>query len=212
MKRLSICLAVCVLAAFAAVNAQDGTVVRVDYVTVLVHADGTEAQHSEGVRYIAADGRYRHDETVAGRAPTSVYRLPADGVNVSVNHSLVAAVRSGLVPPVNFAAPIGTGFGAAPIGLRPTDIGLPPTVIGERTLGPLLLRGFAQDQEGFGRTEFWVYEHPLMQTAPNPIAYPPIVVEMTIFENGGERLEVRATSVRRVPLEADTFVVPNPVP
>ena len=205
MNRLLICLAACVLAAFAAVNAQDGTVVRVDYVTVLVDADGTEAQHAEGVHYIAADGRYRHDEIVAGRAPTSVYRLPADGVHVSVNDSLVEAVRSGLVPPLDVAAPLDTGFSAAPIGLR-------PTVIGERTLGPLLLRGFAQDQEGFGRTESWVYEHPMMQTAPDPIPYPPIVVEMTIFMNSGERLEVRATSVRRVPLEADTFVVPNPVP
>ncbi len=67
------------------VGAQDETVVRVDYVAVLVQADGTESPHSEGVHYIASDGRYRRDETPAGGTPTSEYRLPRDGVHVSVN-------------------------------------------------------------------------------------------------------------------------------
>ena len=151
MNRYWICLAAWVLTASACANAQDATVVRVDYVTVLVHADGTETSHSEGVHYIAADGRYRHD-----------------------------------VPP--------------------------PTEIGERTLGPLRLRGFAHDQEGVGRIEHWEYVHPTTRTATDPFVYPPIGIELTVSMSTGERLETRATSVRRVPLEADTFVVPDPAP
>ena len=48
----------------------------------------------------------------------------------------------------------------------------------------------------------------MMQT--DPLAYPPIQIESTLFMNAGGRLETRATSARRVPLEPDTFVVPEP--
>ena len=69
MIRASVSLVAAILSALASVtvNAQDDTVVRVDYVAVLVQADGTESPHAEGVHYIASDGRYRHDQTPAGR-------------------------------------------------------------------------------------------------------------------------------------------------
>lgn len=44
----------------------------------------------------------------------------------------------------------------------------------------------------------------------DPLAYPPIVIESTVSMSAGQTLETRATSVRRVPLEPDTFVVPDP--
>lgn len=65
MNRYAIGLAAWVLAAAACGNTQDGTVVRVDYVTVVVDADGTETPWAEGVHYIADDGRYRHDQAVS---------------------------------------------------------------------------------------------------------------------------------------------------
>ena len=187
------------------VHAQDDAVVRVDYVAVVVQADGTESPHSEGVHYIASDGRYRRDETPAGGAPTSEYRLPGDGVHVSVNQSLLEAVRSGRVPPVNVASPVGRSLATPLAGAETTEIG-------ERTLGPIRLQGRAQVREGFGRTEYWMHEPPLMETAADPLAYPPIVIEMTIFMDTGERFEVRATSARRVPAAPDLFTVPGPVP
>ena len=96
MIRASAILVAAILSASAlvTVNAQDDTVVRVDYVAVLVQADGTESPYSEGVHYIASDGRHRHDQTPADGTPTSEYRLPRDGVHVSVNHDLLEAVRS----------------------------------------------------------------------------------------------------------------------
>ena len=57
-----------------------------------------------------------------------------------------------------------------------------------------------------------MHEPPLMETAADPLAYPPIVIEMTIFMDTGERFEVRATSARRVPAAPDLFTVPGPVP
>lgn len=202
-------LAAGILAA-ACGNAQDGTVVRVDYVTVVVDADGTETPWAEGVHYIADDGRHRHDETVFGRSPTSSYRLPDEDVNVTVNHSLLEAVRSGQVAPMEVAAPVGRGFQAAffedleePLNLR-----MPPS-IGDRTIGPLQLRGYVQETLGeAGRAEYWVYEHPRMRT--DPLAYPPIPIELAFSMSAGQTLETRATSAQRVPLEPDTFVVPDP--
>ena len=174
MIRASISLVAAILSASASVtvDAQDETVVRVDYVAVLVQADGTEIPHSEGVHYIASDGRHRHDRTPAGGTPTSEYRLPRDGVHVSVNQSLLEAVCSGRVPPVNVASPVGRG---TPPAVAST------TEIGERTLGPIRLQGRAEvREEGFGRAEYWAHDPPLMETAANPLAYPPIVIEMTI--------------------------------
>ncbi len=157
------------------------------------------------MHYIASDGRYRRDETLAGGTPTSEYRLPRDGVHVSVNHSLLEAVRSGRVPPVNVASPVGRGVATLPAGAETTEIG-------ERTLGPIRLQGRAQVREGFGRTEYWMHEPPLMETAADTLAYPPIVIEMTIFMDTGERFEVRATSAQRIPPAPDMFTVPGPVP
>ena len=77
--------------------------------------------------------------------------------------------------------------------------------LGERTLGPLQLRGIGNAEDGI---EFWVHEHPMMLTDPR--AYPPIPIEGTLSMGVGQRLETRATSARRVPLEQDTFVVPDP--
>ena len=207
MIRASMSLVAAILTALASVTvgAQDDTVVRVDYVAVVVQADGTESPHSEGVHYIASDGRHRHDRTPAGGTPTSEYRLPRDGIHVSVNHSLLEAVRSGRVPPVNVASPVGRSLATPPAGGETTEIG-------ERTLGPIRLQGRAQVREGFGRTEYWMHEPPLMETAADPLAYPPIVIEMTIFMDTGERFEVRATSARRVPAAPDMFTVPEPVP
>ena len=207
MIRTLVSLVAAILSALASVtvNAQDDTVVRVDYVAVLVQADGTESPHAEGVHYIASDGRYRHDQTPADGTPTSEYRLPRDGVHVSVNHDLLEAVRSGRVPPVNVASPVGRGFATPPAGAGATEIG-------ERTLGPIRLQGRVQVQEGFGRTEYWVHDPPMMETAADPLADPPIVVEMTIFMDTGERFEVRATSAQRIPPAPDTFTVPGPVP
>ena len=206
MIRALVSLVAAILSALASVtvNAQDDTVVRVDYVAVLVQADGTESPHAEGVHYIASDGRYRHDQTPADGTSTSEYRLPHDGVHVSVNHDLLEAVRSGRVPPVNVASPVGRGFATPPAGGATTEIG-------ERTLGPIRLQG-RQVQDGLGRTEYWVHDPPMMETAADPFAYPPIVVEMTIFMDTGERFEVRATSARRIPPAPDIFTVPGPVP
>ena len=116
MIRASMSLVAAILSALASVtvDAQDETVVRVDYVAVVVQADGTESPHAEGVHYIASDGRYRRDETPAGGTPTSEYRLPGDGVHVSVNQSLLEAVRSGRIPPVNVASPVGRGVALLP--------------------------------------------------------------------------------------------------
>ena len=123
MIRALVSLVAAILSALASVtvNAQDDTVVRVDYVAVLVQAEGTESPHSEGVHYIASDGRYRHDQTPAAGTPTSEYRLPRDGVHVSVNHDLLEAVRSGRVPPVNVASPVGRGFATPPAGAGTTE-------------------------------------------------------------------------------------------
>ena len=199
---MSLVAAILFTSASVTVSAQDDTVVRVDYVAVLVQADGTESPHSEGVHYIASDGRYRRDETPAGGTPTSEYRLPRDGFHVSVNHSLLEAVRSGRIPPVNVASAVGRG---TPPALAST------TEIGERTLGPIRLQGRAEVREGFGRTEYWMHEPPLMETAADPLAYPPIVIEMTMFMDSGARFEVRATSARRIPSTPDMFTVPGPV-
>ena len=207
MIRASVSLVAAVLSASASatVKAQDDTVVRVDYVAVLVQADGTESPHSEGVHYIASDGRHRHDRTPAGGTPTSEYRLPRDGVHVSVNHSLLEAVRSGRIPPVNVASPVGRSLAPPPAGTETTEIG-------ERTLGPIRLQGRAEVREGSGRTEYWVHDPPLMETAADPPAYPPIVIEMTIFMDSGARFEVRATSARRIPAGPELFTVPGLVP
>ena len=207
MIRASVILIAAILAALASVtvDAQDDTVVRVDYVAVVVQADGTESPQFEGVHYIASDGRHRHDQTPADGTTTSEYRLPRDGVHVSVNHSLLEAVRSGRVPPVNVASPVGRGSATLPAGAETTEIG-------EKTLGPIQLRGRAQVREGSGRTEYWVHDPPMMETAAYPLAYPPIVIEMTIFMDTGERFEVRATSARRIPPASDLFTVPDPVP
>ena len=206
MIRASMSLVAAILFASASVtvDAQDETVVRVDYVAVLVQADGTESPHSDGVHYIASDGRHRHDRTPAGGTVTSEYRLPRDGVHVSVNHSLLEAVRSGRIPPVNVASPVGRG---TPPAVAST------TEIGERTLGPIRLQGRAEvREEGFGRAEYWAHDPPLMETAADPLAYSPIVIEMTLFMDSGARLEVRATSARRIPAAPDLFTVPGPVP
>ena len=207
MIRASMSLVAAVLFASVSVtvDAQDETVVRVDYVAVLVQADGTESPYAEGVHYIASDGRYRRDETPAGGTPTSEYRLPRDGVHVSVNHSLLEAVRGGRIPPVNVASPVGRSL--APPAVAST------TEIGERTLGPIRLQGRAEvREEGSGRAEYWAHDPTLMETAADPLAYPPIVIEMTIFMDSGARFEVRATSARRVPPAPDMFTVPGPVP
>ena len=206
MIRASVSVVAAILSAlaFVTVDAQDDTVVRVDYVAVLVQADGTESPYSEGVHYIASDGRHRHDQTPADGTPTSEYRLPRDGVHVSVNHDLLEAVRAGRVPPVNVASPVGRGFATPPAGAATTEIG-------ERTLGPIRLQG-RQVQEGVGRTEYWVYDPPMMEAAADSLAYPPIVIEGTIFMDTGERFEVRATSARRIPPAPDLFTVPGPVP
>ena len=100
MIRASVIPVAAILAALASVtvDAQDDTVVRVDYVAVVVQADGTESPQFEGVHYIAPDGRHRHDQTPAGGTRTSEYRLPRYGIHVSVNHSLLEAVRSGRAP------------------------------------------------------------------------------------------------------------------
>lgn len=169
-----------------------------------MQADGTELPDSEGVHYIAPDGRHRHDRTPVGGTPTSEYRLPLDGVHVSVNHSLLEAVRSGRIPPVNVASPVGRG---TPPAVAST------TEIGERTLGPIRLRGRVEVREdGSGRAEYWMHEPPLMEPAADPLAYPPIVIEMTMFMDSGERFEVRATSAQRIPPAPDMFTVPGPVP
>jgi len=207
MIRASAILVAAILSASApvTVDAQDDTVVRVDYVAVVVQVDGTESPQFEGVHYIAPDGRHRHDQTPADGTTTSEYRLPRDGVHVSVNHSLLEAVRSGRIPPVNVASPVGRSSTTLPAGAETTEIG-------ERALGPIRLQGRAQAREGFGRTEYWVHDPPMMETAADPLAYPPIVVEMTIFMDTGERFEVRATSARRIPPAPDLFTVPGPLP
>ena len=71
MIRALVSLVAAILFALASVtvDAQDDTVVRVDYVAVLVQADDTESPYAEGVHYIASDGRYRRDETPAGGTP-----------------------------------------------------------------------------------------------------------------------------------------------
>ena len=206
MIRASVSLIAAILFALASVtvDAQDDTVVRVDYVAVLVQADGTESPYAEGVHYIASDGRYRRDETPAGGTPTSEYRLPRDGVHVSVNHSLLEAVRSRRIPPVNVASPVGRSLATPHAGAETTEIG-------ERTLGRIRLQG-RQVQDGLGRTDYWVHDPPVMETAADPLAYPPIVIEMTIFMDTGERFEVRATSARRIRPAPDIFAVPGPVP
>ena len=207
MIRASAILVAAILSALTSVtvDAQDDTVVRVDYVAVVVQADGTESPQFEGVHYIASDGRHRHDQTPADGTTTSEYRLPRDGVHVSVNHSLLEAVRSGRIPPVNVASPAGRGSATLPASAETTEIG-------EKTLGPIRLQGRAQVQEGFGRTEYWVHDPPMMETAADPLAYPPIVIEMTIFMDTGARFEVRATSAGRILPAPDLFTIPAPVP
>ena len=106
------------------------------------------------------------------------------------------------------AAPVGGGFPAPFLTDSGAGIDL-PTDLGERTEGPLRLRGYAQEAMGPGRAEYWVYEYPRVRS--DPLAYPPIPIESTFSMNAGQRLETRATSVRRVPLEPDTFAVPDPI-
>ena len=203
MERL-IGLSVASMSSLVFLQAQDVTMIRVDYEAVTILADGTETLESKGVHYFAADGRYRRDETFAAGERTSLYRLPADGVNVSVNHDLQVAVpgRPGMpewnarttvrqVPPLNAAPPSST------------------TPLGERTQGLLVLQGFEENLPDGGRAEHWMYIPPLMMQ--DPFAHPPVPIEMTATMSTGERYELRVTSMRRTPIEADTFVVPYDV-
>lgn len=108
------------------------------------------------------------------------------------------------------AAPVGRGL-RAPFFTDSGGAVDPPatTDLGERTQGPLRLRGYVQETLGGpGRAEYWVYEHPRMRT--DPLAYPPIPIELAFSMSAGQTLETRATSAQRVPLEPDTFVVPDP--
>ena len=57
---------------------------------------------------------------------------------------------------------------------------------------------------------YWVYDPSLMETVADPLAHPPIVIEMTVFMGTGERFEVRATSARRIPAAPDIFTGPGP--
>lgn len=206
MERL-IGLSVACMLSLVPLQAQDDTMIRVDYEAVTILADGTETLESKGVHYFAADGRYRRDETFAAGERTSLYQLPADGVNVSVNHDLQVAVPSRPGMPewsarttVRQVPPLfdGSSSSAAPPS--------PTTPLGERAEGLLVLQGFEENLPDGGRAEHWIYIPPLMMQ--DPFAHPPVPIEMTATMSTGERYELRVTSMRRTPIEADTFVVP----
>ena len=189
MERL-IGLSVASMSSLVFLQAQDATMIRVDYEAVTVLADGTETLESKGVHYFAADGRYRRDETFAAGERTSLYQLPADGVRPGMPEwNARTTVRQ--VPPLNAAPPS------------------PTTPLGERTQGLLVLQGFEENLPDGGRAEHWVYIPPLMMQ--DPFAHPPVTIEMTATMSTGERYELRVTSMRRTPIEADTFVVPYDV-
>ena len=160
-------------------------------------------------------GVYRHDWTEAGEK-LSLYRLPADGVSVSVNHRLKAAVPSPLdVPPwnpstrrrfalpgVDLNSPSGVDLSSPPDrqpqGYRPT------AMLGERAHGPMLLRGF-RHVTASGTTESWWYYYP---ADPAGRRFVPVQMEETIeFANGGQSY-VRLVSVGRIPLSPDLFTAP----
>lgn len=184
-------------------QAQDATMIRVDYEAVTILADGTETLESTGVHYFTADGRYRRDETFAAGERTSLYRLPADGVNVSVNHDLQVAVPGKLgMPEWNARTSVRQ---IPPLAAFAS----PTTPLGERTQGLLVLQGFEGELPNGGRAEHWVYIPPLMMQ--DPLTHPPVPIEMIATMNTGERYELRVTSMRRTPIEADTFVVPDDV-
>ena len=191
-------------------NAQGSTVLRVDYIGVSIDPDGNETTHEEGVHYIADDGRYRSDRVVLGER-TSLYKFPADGVNVAVNHDLRAAVRSGSGQPqwnssliMRFTAPLTPpGFSTSPPE--------PPTSLGPRAYGPTLLWGYAYDLPNGHHIETWVYEHPPEIVATSPFDYPPVIIEMNVSLDDGQQYVARATSLQRVPLSAETFAVPYPI-
>lgn len=199
-------ISMCVVMAVALVlglGAQANTVLQVAYETVVVDAFGVETPHAEGVHYIAADGRYRHDESVDGERVSS-YRLGDD--NVSVNHNLGVAVRGGAEAPLwnpytmrrfvpGASALPGTGFDPKP-----------PRSLGQRALGPMLLQGFTHDL-GAMTVEIWEYGDP--RTAVDPDRYIPVVIELTASMNDGSTtVRTRATGVQRLAESADIFDVP----
>lgn len=213
MKHLSITLTICTSAGSVLLQAQDGTAVRVEYEAVAISSDGAEMVESRGVHYISTDGRYRRDDTFAAGERTSLYRLPAEGVNVSVNHDLQVAVPSELDVPewnarttVRQVPPLLGGSSSG--GSSSVDVAPPAstTPLGERTHGLIVLHGFEENLPDGGRAEHWLYIPPLMMQ--DPLAHPPVAIEMTAVANTGERYEMRVTSMRRIPIEADTFAVP----
>lgn len=198
-----------VMVLFLVANSASAQVIRAEYELVGVDSSGAEALVGYGVHYVAADGRYRHDWTEAGEE-LSLYRLPADGVSVSVNHRLKAAVPSPLnVPPWNpstrrrFALP-GVDL-SSPSDRQPQAQGYRPTaMLGERAHGPMLLRGF-RHVTASGTTESWWYYYP---ADPAGRRFVPVQMEETIeFADGGKSF-LRLVSVGRIPLSPDLFTAP----
>ena len=198
------CLAACAMLVPVAVEAQTGTVVHISYVSVETTSDGVETQYSVGDHYIAADGRHRHDETLANGRRVSLFRFPAEDLAVSVNHDHNLAVPSSYTQ-----LPWNASLGAPPLFGGGMAAGTPATqvLLGERAHGPLLLVGYQYTQPGFGTTEVWIYQQPV-PSGLGPVPIIPIVVEMTIDVEDGQRFESRATAVRRVAEEPNIFVVP----
>jgi hypothetical protein len=191
---------------------QLGDMIHISYVTIEVDGNGVEKLHSEGDHYIAPTGAYRHDQVFANGRRASLFRFPDEGINVSVNHDYELAVASEYA-----AVPWNPNFDmrASPLqGVSPReddtpsyDEGWEQESLGERAHGPILLRGYLDRQPGIGTIETWMYEHP----GADLLVVLPVVVEMTVVLDDGQRLETRAAAIRRVAASADTFVVPYPL-
>ena len=142
-----------------AVDAQDDSVARVDYVC--------RPRAGRGYRLPTLRGGTPHR---VGRTPS-----PRDGVHISVNHSLPEAARSGRASSVNVASSVGRGTPPAVVIT---------TEIGERTR----VRFARRVARRFERAEYWAHDPPLMEIAADPPAHPPTVIEMTIFMDSGRAL------------------------
>lgn len=187
-------------------TAQTATVFEVNYEVVGIDADGNAERQGEGVHYIAPDGRQRHDRLVRGEQ-TSFYNLPHEDATIAVNHAMRTAVRTPIdVTPWNPSVRERWLIPPQDSGTR--WLAQRPTMLGERTHGPVLLRGFTQHTGDVSIESWW---HFTSLSAVDPIKYSPVLMEATFTIGAtGYRHVTKITSARAIPLSADIFMIPYP--
>lgn len=192
-------------------RAQDISGIGVGY-TKSWTVQGETVEVGSGKHFVAHDGRYRHDTTEGGTRVSRI-RLPGQGREIAINHGQrqgVSTAFTGGGEDVRYdprtLVPEAGGTGEQPMSSVPESIG-------EKTIGPLVLRGFRSViGEGDNRivTEVWHYEPlQMLSTFENGrLPNPPIVME--VIMNGQEgTYAIRISSARRETFEPGTFDAPS---